>query len=83
MPSWLAALTGLPDARRQGPISLEVEYAVLPGASGSRIHASISVLGQGLIGRLLAKAAGALLAAGALQTSLNRLANRPEPAIAA
>ena len=67
----------------QGPISLEVEYAVRPALCGSRIHASISVLGKGLVGRLLAKATEALLAAGALQASLNRLADRPTAATAA
>ncbi|MGN6167776.1 MAG: SRPBCC family protein [Solirubrobacteraceae bacterium] len=67
----------------QGPISLEVEYDVRPARPGSRIQASISVLGQGLIGRVLAKATETLLAAGALQGSLNRLAGQPELAIAA
>jgi Polyketide cyclase / dehydrase and lipid transport len=66
----------------QGPLSFEVDYAVRPVHSGSRIHASVSVFGRGLIGRLLAKATEALLAAGALQSSLNRLANQPQPAIA-
>lgn len=67
----------------QGPVSLEVAYDVLPAARGSRIHASISVLEHGLIGRLIAKATEALLAAGALQSSLNRLTNQPDLAIAA
>jgi hypothetical protein len=67
----------------EGPISLEVEYAVRPAGRGSRIDASVSVLGRGLIGRLLAHATEALLAAGALQGSLNRLADPPEVAIAA
>lgn len=67
----------------QGPVSLEVDYDVRPAHRGSAIHASVSVLGHGLIGRLLAKATEALLAAGALQNSLNRLADRPELAIAA
>ena len=67
----------------EGPISLEVDYGVRPAVRGSRIDASVSVLGHGLIGRLLAKATEALLAAGALQSSLNRLANQPAPAIAA
>jgi hypothetical protein len=65
-----------------GPISLEVNYDVRPGNRGSRIRASVSVLGHGLIGRLLAKATEALLEAGALESSLNRLANQPAPAIA-
>jgi hypothetical protein len=67
----------------QGPVSLEVEYDVRPAVRGTAIRASISVLGHGLVGRLLAKATEALLAAGALQSSLNRLADQPEPAIAA
>jgi polyketide cyclase/dehydrase/lipid transport protein len=67
----------------QGPISLEVEYDVRPASRGSAIRASVSVIGHGLIGRLLAKATEALLAAGALQSSLNRLANQLAPAIAA
>jgi uncharacterized protein YndB with AHSA1/START domain len=65
-----------------GPVSLEVDYAVRPAHHGSRIHATVSVLGHGLVGRLLAKATEAMLAAGALQSSLNRLANQPQPAIA-
>jgi hypothetical protein len=67
----------------QGPISLEVEYDVRPAVRGSGIRASVSVLGNGLIGRVLAKATEALLAAGALQSSLNRLAQQPQAAIAA
>lgn len=66
----------------QGPIALDVEYQVAPARDGSAIRASVSVFGHGLIGRLLANATEALLAAGALQSSLNRLANQPEPAIA-
>jgi hypothetical protein len=67
----------------QGPLPLDVEYQVAPACGGSAIRASVSVLGHGLIGRLLAKATEALLAAGALQSSLNRLVNQPQPAIAA
>lgn len=67
----------------QGPISLDVEYQVAPARGGSAIRASVSVLGHGLIGRLLAKATETLLAAGALQSSLHRLANQPQPATAA
>jgi hypothetical protein len=67
----------------EGPVSLEVQYDVRSAARGSAIRASVSVLGNGLVGRLLAKATEALLAGGALQSSLNRLANQPGPAIAA
>ena len=66
-----------------GPVSLEVEYDVRPARRGSAIRASVSVFGHGLIGRLLAKATEALLAAGVLQTSLNRLADQPQTAVAA
>ena len=64
----------------QGPISIDVEYQVAPARGGSAIRASVSVLGHGLIGRLLAEATEALLAGGALQSSLNRLANQPQTA---
>ena len=67
----------------QGPISLAVEYDVSPVRRGSAIRASVSVLGHGLIGGLLAKATEALLTAGALQSSLNRLAPQPTAAVAA
>jgi len=67
----------------QGPISIDVEYQLAPARGGSAIRASVSVLGNGLIGRLVAKATEALLAAGALQSSLNRLASQPQTAIAA
>ena len=67
----------------EGPISLEVAYDVRPAIRGSAIRASVSVLGHGLLGRLFAKATEALLAAGALHSSLKHLANQPEPAIAA
>jgi Polyketide cyclase / dehydrase and lipid transport len=67
----------------RGPVSLEVDYAVRPAHRGSCIQASVSVLGHGLIGHLLAKATEALLSAGVLQSSLNRLADQPQPAIAA
>ena len=66
----------------EGPVSIDVDYQVSAARGGSAIRASVSVLGHGLIGRLLAKATKALLAAGALQTSLNRLATQPAPAIA-
>lgn len=57
----------------EGPISLDVEYTVRGSVRGSGIRASISVKGNGLLGRLLASATEALLAAGALQSALNRM----------
>jgi hypothetical protein len=56
-----------------GPISIDVEYVVTPVAGGSEVQASVSVHGSGLMGRLLAQATDGLLAAGALQTAVNRI----------
>jgi hypothetical protein len=67
----------------EGPISLGVRYLLRPSAGGSEVDASVSVQGQGLFGRVLAKATEALLAAGALRLSLERLAGELEPALAA
>ncbi|HET7378889.1 MAG TPA: SRPBCC family protein [Gaiellales bacterium] len=66
-----------------GPISLSVRYMLRPAASGSQVDASVSVDGRGVLGRVLAKATEALLAAGALRVSLERLARELEPALAA
>ena len=66
-----------------GPISIDVEYRVRPLRRGSELHASVSVRGSGLFGRLLAQATDALLAAGALNTAVNRIGRELEPALAA
>jgi hypothetical protein len=59
----------------EGPVELDVAYALNPTAGGSEVHASVSVRPRGgLGGRLLAEAMGALLTAGALQTTLARIA---------
>jgi polyketide cyclase/dehydrase/lipid transport protein len=65
-----------------GPIDLGVTYLLRSAPGGSEIDASVSVRGGGLMGRLLAKAAEALLAAGALRLSLDRLAGELRPALA-
>jgi hypothetical protein len=65
-----------------GPIRLDVEYHALPAARGSELRASINVSGRGLLGRLLAQATDALLAAGALRTAVERVAQQCEPALA-
>ena len=63
-----------------GPITLDVEYLVSPAPAGSEVQASVSVSGgKGIVGRVLARATDALLAAGALDTAVGRL----EPALAA
>jgi hypothetical protein len=56
-----------------GPISIDVQYVLTPAPNGSEVRASVSVQGSGLMGRLLAQATDALLAAGALQTAVNRI----------
>ena len=65
-----------------GPISIDVQYVVRPVPEGSDVRASVSVEGRGLFGRVLASATEALLAAGALRSSLERL-GRQLPAVAA
>jgi hypothetical protein len=65
-----------------GPISIDVEYALCPAAGGSELHASVSVRGSGLIGRVLAQATDALLAAGALDLAVSRIGRQVGPALA-
>jgi polyketide cyclase/dehydrase/lipid transport protein len=59
-----------------GPIRLEVEYRAVAVEDGSELRASVAVSGSGLRGRLLARATEALLAAGALSTAVNRIADQ-------
>jgi hypothetical protein len=66
-----------------GPISIDVEYVLRRAARGSEVRASVSVRGSGLIGRVLARATDALLAAGALNTAVGRIGRELEPALAA
>lgn len=67
----------------EGPISIDVQYKLRPAGAESEIEACVSVEGQGLFGRVLAKATETLLAAGALRMSIDRLANELQPALAA
>jgi hypothetical protein len=64
-----------------GPIRLDVEYLAVAAAHGSEVRASVTVTGKGLIGRVLAQATDALLAAGALHTAVDRIAGELEPAL--
>jgi hypothetical protein len=66
-----------------GPISLGVRYVLRPLGEHSEVDASVSVEGRGLFGRVLAEAAEALLAAGALGLSLDHLGRELQPALAA
>jgi hypothetical protein len=63
-----------------GPIHLDVEYRLRPVETGSEVHASVAVRGQGLGGRMLASATGALLSAGALRQAVTRIAREAEHA---
>ena len=58
----------------EGPVGLDVEYLVTPTDGGSEVQASVSVRrGDGLLGRVLAQATGALLSGGALDVALGRM----------
>jgi hypothetical protein len=58
----------------EGPVGLDVEYLVTATDSGSEVRASVSVRrGDGLLGRVLAQATGALLSGGALDLALGRI----------
>jgi hypothetical protein len=65
-----------------GPISIDVKYALRRAAGGTELRASVSIRGSGLIGRVLARATDALLAAGALDRAVSRIGRQLEPALA-
>ena len=65
-----------------GPISLDVDYVLAPRHEGSELQASVSVHGRGLLGRVIATATTALLAGGALASSIGRLERELPPAAA-
>jgi len=58
-----------------GPVGLDVAYDLLDAGAGSEVRASVRVRpGPGLGGRLMAHATDALLAAGALDAAVARIA---------
>jgi hypothetical protein len=62
-----------------GPIDLDVGYRVAPAGDGSEITASVSVRrASGFSGRVLAGATDALLAGGAVEAALGRIARTAE-----
>ena len=62
-----------------GPVVLDVAYDVESHGDGSRVVASIGVReGRGFTGRLLARATDALLAGGALNHAVSRIAREVE-----
>jgi Polyketide cyclase / dehydrase and lipid transport len=58
-----------------GPIDLDVEYEAFDDGDSTQVWATVEVRGGGLMGRLLAQATDALLAAGALDRALGRIAS--------
>ncbi|MDQ3936173.1 MAG: SRPBCC family protein [Actinomycetota bacterium] len=66
-----------------GPIDLDVEYEAFEDEAGTQVWATVSVRGGGLMGRVLAQATDALLAAGALDRALGRIADEIEIATGA
>jgi hypothetical protein len=58
-----------------GPVALDVAYELRASETGSEVSASVAVLPRrGLRARLLAEATAAMLASGALQLALGRIA---------
>jgi len=66
--------------RALGPLDIEARYDARPLGPGTRLDASVSVRSRGgLLGRALAGAAETLLAAGALDTAVARIAGEVSP----
>jgi hypothetical protein len=67
-----------------GPIDIEVRYVIARCRGGSSVEAAVDVRGgRGMSGRVVATTVRALLAAGALDSALGRIAAEVEPATAA
>ncbi len=65
-----------------GPIHIDVEYVTRAVDRGSEVRARVEVSGGGVIGRVLARATDALLAAGALNSAIGRIVHELQPAVA-
>ena len=67
--------------RADGPVPLDVEYAIAHDGVNAAIRAEVVVSpGAGLRGRVMSRAVDGLLAAGALDVALSRLASLYETA---
>jgi hypothetical protein len=63
-----------------GPIDIDVHYGISDSTEGSAVEASVDVRGgRGMTGRVVATTVRALLAAGALESALGRIAAEVEP----
>lgn len=56
-----------------GPVSIDARYQLRPAGDGSKVRASVSVSGCGILGRALARLVEAFLAAGVLRSSIARI----------
>lgn len=66
--------------RAQGPIEIEARYDARPCGPATCLDAEVSVRSRGgLLGRVMAGAADGLLAAGALDSALQRIADEAAP----
>jgi hypothetical protein len=66
-----------------GPVSIGADYDLAPADGGSDVRAAVSVSGRGLLGRALAGAFDAVLAAGALRACVARIGRElNQPALA-
>jgi hypothetical protein len=66
-----------------GPIDIDVRYGIAARRDGSSVEAAVDVRGgRGMTGRVVATTVRALLAAGALDAALGRIATEVEPAVA-
>ena len=66
-----------------GPIRIDVRHVARALPRGSELRTSVAVTGVGLIGRFVARATDALLAAGAVNAALGRISRELEPALVA
>src|SRR3954470_14668869 len=65
--------------RASGPFDIVARYEAVPRGERTELHAAVSVDGGGsLIGRLMSRAADALLAGGALDSTMSRIAREAE-----
>jgi carbon monoxide dehydrogenase subunit G len=65
--------------RASGPFDIVARYEAVPSGERTELHAAVSVGGgAGLAGRLMSRAADALLAGGVLDSTVSRLAREAE-----
>jgi hypothetical protein len=64
--------------RASGPFDIVASYEAVPRGGRTELRAAVSVEGTGFAGRLMSRAADALLAAGALDSTMSRIARAAE-----